>query len=214
MASITAVWPKPGQQVRVHGDLPVAVQALDLGRGGARRERGDVVERHAAEARRGHRQAANVRDGPAVPGQRAQVHFVLLAALVEGGDLVAADQQPHGLGRVADLHAEVGGLRAIERDLEFRLPGVQRDVDVDRSRDRAGLGRDPLGVLLQPARCRGRSRRTGSRRSAARPRPWRRSPAPRSAGRPTRTAPSAPSGPGPTRRTRRDGVRSSGTRRT
>ena len=45
---------------------------------------------------------------------RAQVHLVLLAALVVGRHLIAADQQPQRLGRVADLHAEVGGLRPVD----------------------------------------------------------------------------------------------------
>ena len=186
--------PDARQQAGVDRHLPLAVQPLDLRRRRARLEGGDVVERHAAQPRRRHGQAADVARGPAIARQRAQVHLVLLAALVVGGDLVAADEQPHRFGGVADLHAEVGGLRAVQRDLELRLPGIQRDVHVDRAGHLARFGGHSLGVLLQFRRCRGRSRRTGSRRSAALLRPWPRWAARPSAARPTRTASSAPCG--------------------
>ena len=73
----------------------------------------------------------------------ADVHFVLLAALIVCGDLVAADQQPQRLGRVGDLDAEVRRLQPVEMDRQLRLADVQRRVDVDDARLLARLRRRP-----------------------------------------------------------------------
>ena len=109
-------------------------------------EVGDVLERHAAEPRRGHGQLP--RSPPAVErfsASRAQVHLVLLAAFVVGRDLVAADEQPQRFGRVADLHAEVGRLRPIELHRQLRLADVQRRVDVDDAGHRLDARRPAAG---------------------------------------------------------------------
>ena len=83
--------------------------------------------------------------GRAVLGARAQVHFVLLAALVVGRHLIAADQQPQRFGRVADLHAQVGRLGPIDLHRKLRLADVQRGVDVDDAGQRPWLSRRAAG---------------------------------------------------------------------
>ncbi len=93
----------------------------------------DVVERHAAEPRRRHRQRRDgrLRSCGSRPA-RAQVHLVLLAAFVVGRHLIAADQQPQRLGRVGDLHAEVGRLRPV--DAAPTAPACRRSATCRRRR--------------------------------------------------------------------------------
>ena len=93
--------------------------------------------------------ARDRRLGRPVLGPRAQVHFVLLAALVVGRHLIAADEQAQRLGRVADLHAEVGRLRPIDLDRQLRLADVQRRVDVDDARARLRPARPAGGRSLR-----------------------------------------------------------------
>src|SRR5437867_2276943 len=67
---------------------------------------------------------------------RAQMHFVLLATFVVGGDLIAADEQAQRVCRVANLHAEIGGLWTIDVHRELRFPRVERRVDVHHAGQR------------------------------------------------------------------------------
>jgi hypothetical protein len=72
------------------------------------------------------------------------VNFVLFTTLVERRDLIAADEQAERFGRVADLHAQVGGLRPIDAHRQLGFAGVQRGVHVDD----AGHVLHPLDQLL------------------------------------------------------------------
>ena len=74
--------------------------------------------------------------GRAILLARAQVHFVLLTAVVERRHRVAADEQPQRFGRVADRDAEVGRLRPIDVHRQLRLAEVERRVDVDQPGNR------------------------------------------------------------------------------
>ena len=100
--------------------------------------------------------ARDRRLGRSVLGARAQVHFVLLAAFVVGRHLIAADQQAQRLGRVADLHAEIGRLRPIDLDRQLRLADVQRGVDVDDAGQRLGLRDELLADAARASAGRGR----------------------------------------------------------
>ena len=64
------------------------------------------------------------------------MHFVLLATFVVGGDLIAADEQAQRVCRVANLHAEIGGLWTIDVHRELRFPRVERRVDVHHAGQR------------------------------------------------------------------------------
>ncbi len=113
--------------------LPLPGDAADRRRRRVLLEGRDVVEADAAEARRGHRQRRDRRLGRAILFTRAQVHLVLLAAVVERRHRVAADEQAQRFGRVADRDAEVGGLRSIDVHRQLGLAEVQRGVDVDEA---------------------------------------------------------------------------------
>ncbi len=119
-----------GVHVREDRDLPPPVQSADLGRADARPERRHVLERDGAEAVGGHVESLEARLVGPVLGARAQVDVVLLAAVVERGDLLAADEDAERLGHVRDGDAEVRSLRARDRDAELGLAEDERRVDV------------------------------------------------------------------------------------
>ena len=103
---------------------------------------------HAAEPRRRHGEPADGRLGVAVLPFGPQVHLVLLAGLVVGRHLIAADQQPQRLGRIRALHAEIGGLGPIEPHRHLGLAGAQRRVHVHQAGNLARLlGQRVAGAL-------------------------------------------------------------------
>ena len=77
------------------------------------------------ESRRGHRQLTDRRFRVAVAILGTQMHFVLLARFVVGGDLIAANEQAQRFGRVGNLHAEVRRFRPIEPHRDFRFADAQ-----------------------------------------------------------------------------------------
>ena len=137
------------QHVRGERHLPLPAHPADRRRRIARGERRDVVERHDAEARGRHWQRRDrllrVRD----PVLGAQVHLVLLAALVVSRHLVAADEQPQRLSRIGDLHAEIGRLRPVELHRHLWLAGIQGGVDVNEAGNPLDLGSQRLAVFLE-----------------------------------------------------------------
>ena len=137
------------QQAGEHGHLTLTVEPVDLRRRSPARQLGDVVERHAADRARGHRQLTDGLRRLPVPLGRSNVDLVLLAALVVRRDLIAADEQAQRLGGVRDLHAEVRGLEPVEVHGQLRLPDVQRRVEVDHARLLLRLRDDGAGVLLE-----------------------------------------------------------------
>ena len=75
----------------------------------------------APSLRRGNHEPADGLLGRPVFSLGAKVHFVLLASLVVGRHLVAADQPSQRFCRVADLDAEVRRLRPIDLHRQLRL---------------------------------------------------------------------------------------------
>ena len=78
-----------------------------------------------------HRERRDGRLGRAILRACPQVHFVLLAAFVLRRHLIAADQEPQRVRRVANLDAEVRSLRPIHVHRQLRFARVQRRVHVD-----------------------------------------------------------------------------------
>ena len=130
MAFWTSACERVRQQVGEDRHLPLAGEAIDVGRRRSWRERRDVLERNAPELRRGDGQRRDGLLGGAVFGAGPQVDLVLFAGLVVGRHLIAADEQSQRFGGVADLHAEVGRLRPIDLHRQLGLADVQRAVDV------------------------------------------------------------------------------------
>ena len=123
------------QEIAEHRDLPLPGLSADVRRRGARLEVGHVLERHAAQTRGRHGQTGERALCCSILAAGAQVHLVLLAALVVRRHLVATDQQSQGVGRIRDLDAEVGRLRPVDTHAEFRLAHVQGRVGIDDAWD-------------------------------------------------------------------------------
>ena len=101
------------QHVGDDRDLPLTADAADRRRRIAARRSVAMLSSVTMPSRDdGTGSAAIASCDAAVASSGAQVHFVLLAGLVVGRHLIAADQQPQRFGRIGDSHAEVGGLRA------------------------------------------------------------------------------------------------------
>ncbi len=152
---------RAGQHVRAHRHLPLAIQPPDVGRRLAVHERRDVLERHAAQARRRARSACAIAASePRSVSSARRCTSVLLAAFVVGRHLIAADQQSQRVGGIGHLHAEVGGLRPIEAHRHLRLADAQRRVHVHEAGDRAGAVRP---ASCSPARARSKVAAPASR---------------------------------------------------
>ena len=119
------------QQIAEHRDLSLPREPADVRRRRRRREVGHVVERHAAEPRRGHRQAPDPFLRRSIAFLRPQMNLVLFAAFEIRRHLIAADQQPERFGGIGDLYAHVRRLGAIHVDRQLRLADVERRVGVD-----------------------------------------------------------------------------------
>ena len=101
-----------GQEVREHRHLALTVEAIDVATAPCPASNVAMFSSGTLPSRvDGTVSCADRRRRSPFALPRAQVHFVLLAALVVCGHLIAADQQPQRLGGVGDLHAEIGRLR-------------------------------------------------------------------------------------------------------
>ena len=118
------------------------------------------------------RQLADRLDVAPLALEHADLHRVLLAGLAVGRDLVVA--RHHQAQRVADRRhadAEIGGARAIDRDLHLRAGVAVVGSRVDEARRAASPSRAAAASSRTACRCRARAGSPGStsrrRRAAA-----------------------------------------------
>ena len=97
-------------------------------------------------------------DVAALALEHADLHRVLLAGFAVRRDLVVAGH--HQPQRVADrrhAHAEVGGARAVDRDLHFGAGIAVVGLRVDQARRRLAPSREAAASSRRACRCRVRA---------------------------------------------------------
>ena len=128
--------------------------------------RRDVVDAHRAGRRR-HRQPADLLDVAPLVLEHADLDRVLLLAfLVERDLVVAGHREPQRVADGRHPHAEVGGALAVDRDVDFRVRDVERDLRPRSGSAASAPPRAPASSTRRSVagRARGCSRRSRSRR--------------------------------------------------
>ena len=128
------------QQVGGNRHFALAVEALNRGRAGRALERGDLRNRNRVGlARRreltglrigGHAQQRDAVFAATKTLGGAHVNFVLLAATLEVGDFVIADQIVERLRDLLRLHAQLRRQRPVDLDVQFGLARDQTRIHV------------------------------------------------------------------------------------